>query len=218
MAITALDLVEIKEGWHWPKDDTGTWKFLLENFDLPGKISSYVDNKKVMVQAGGNCGMYPKQYSKIFDTVYTFEPDWLNFYCLAMNCPEENIIKSQGCLGSDPGLVNLHIKSKSRGKSFINGSGRYPIYLIDNLGLTACDLIHLDIEGYEYFALSGAVVTIKKFKPVIAIEMWDPPPSKYLNRFGDNINQKTKDLLASLGYTHVDTLNESDWIYTCEQK
>ena len=81
MAITALDLVEIKEGWHWPKDDTGTWKFLLENFDLPGKISSYVDNKKVMVQAGGNCGMYPKQYSKIFDTVYTFEPDWLNFYC-----------------------------------------------------------------------------------------------------------------------------------------
>ena len=218
MGVTAIDLVEIKEGWYWPKDDARTWKFLIENFDLPGKISSYVDNKKVMVQAGGNCGMYPKQYSNIFDTVYTFEPDWLNFYCLAMNCPEENIIKSQGCLGCDPGLVNLHIKANSRGKSFINGEGRYPIYLIDNLGLTSCDLIHLDIEGYEYFALNGAVSTIGKFKPVIAIEMWDPPPSKYLNRFGDNINQKTKDLLASMGYTHVNTLNESDWIYTCKQE
>jgi FkbM family methyltransferase len=207
-------LVEFREGWWWPTEDTSTWKFLNNHFDLPTKVSKYVDKKNVVVQAGGNCGMYPKQYGEIFNTVYTFEPDWLNFYCLVRNCPDDHIIKSQACLGDKPDLVKLKVRHFSRGKSFINGKGRYPVYLIDNLGLTECDLIHLDIEGYEYFALNGAVETIKKFQPVIAIEMWD----QLDERFGENMNSKTESLLSSLGYTYIEKLNETDKIYIHESK
>ena len=155
-----------------------------------------------------------KQYSNIFKTVYTFEPDWLNFYCLVKNCPEDNIIKSQACLGDSPNLVNLSVKDWSRGKSFIKGSGKYPVYLIDNLGLNECDLIHLDIEGYEYFALKGAINTIKKFKPTIVIEMWDQLES----RFEENINHKTNEFLYSLGYNYIETLHGSDKVYVHESK
>jgi len=206
--------IEYREGWYWPKEDVGTWKFLNNHLDLPTKISKYVTDKKVVVQAGGNCGLYPKQYGKLFNTVYTFEPDWLNFYCLVKNCPDENIIKSQACVGNSPGLVKLKVKDWSRGKSFINGEGSYPVYLIDNLGLTDCSLIHLDIEGYEYFALCGAINTITKFKPVIAIEMWDQLDT----RFGENINNKTEELLLSLGYQFVEKLNDTDKIYIHESK
>jgi FkbM family methyltransferase len=207
-------LVEDRDGWWWPKDDVNTWAFLLKHHDLPTKISNYVPNKRVVVQAGGNCGLYPKQYGKLFDTVYTFEPDWLNFYCLVRNCPDDNIVKAQACLGDSPGLVKLSVKHWSRGKSFINGEGSYPVYLIDNLGLTDCSLIHLDIEGYEYFALRGAINTITKFKPVIAIEMWDQLDT----RFGENINNKTEELLLSLGYQFVEKLNDTDKIYIHESK
>ena len=82
------------------------------------------------------------------------------------------------------------------------------------MGLNDCSLIHLDIEGYEYFALSGAINTITKFKPVIAIEMWDQLDT----RFGENINNKTEALFLSLGYQFVEKLNDTDKIYIHESK
>ena len=214
MEVNIDSLIEVRDGWYWPREDVNTWNFLNQHFDLPKKISDYVVNKTVVVQAGGNCGLYPKQYSEIFDTVYTFEPDWLNFYCLVRNCPDQNIIKSQACLGNQPGLVDLAVKHWSRGKSFVKGTGHYPVYLIDSIDLVDCALIHLDIEGYEYFALQGAINTIKKFKPVIVIEMWD----QLDNRFGENINEQTHQLLESLGYVYITTLEDSDKIYIHESK
>jgi len=38
-------------------------------------------------------------------------------------------------------------------------------------GLTRVDLIKIDVEGHEYRVLQGAVETIKKFKPMIVIEL-----------------------------------------------
>jgi FkbM family methyltransferase len=180
--------------------------------NLPFEIAEYVSQKRVMVQAGGNCGFYPKKYASIFQQVYTFEPEWLNFYCLNRNVAEPNVIKLQACLGDSPKLVDLSVNEKNRGKTHISGAGKYPVFLIDNLGLNICDLIHLDIEGYEYFALLGAVNTIKRCLPIIVVEMWD----QLDNRFGENINQKTEILLDSLGYKFVKTLYESDKIFVHE--
>lgn len=214
---TKIPPVELRGDLYWPVDDFNTWWYLSHHSNVPEQIADIVQEKKVVVQAGGNCGMYPKHYATMFDWVYTFEPDWLNFYCLTKNCTEPNIIKAQGCLGHAAALVDLAVQRHSRGKSFIKGEGRYPVYTIDNLALDRCDLIHLDIEGYEYFALLGATQTIIKYKPVIAIEMWDPPPDNYRTRFGENINEKTKQLLSSWGYKYRETINESDWVFTYEQ-
>lgn len=205
-------LVEIREGWHWPKSDSRCWSYMQTYPNLPFEIAEYVADKKVMVQAGGNCGFYPKKYASIFGAVYTFEPEWLNFYCLSRNVTESNVIKSQACLGNIPSLVDLKVNEKNRGKTHIAGAGKYPVYLIDNLSLSVCNLIHLDIEGYEYFALLGAVNTIKKCRPVIVVEMWD----KLDSRFGENLNQKTEELLRDLGYKFVVLLHESDKVFVHE--
>ena len=41
---------------------------------------------------------------------------------------------------------------------------------VDGLGLDACDLIWLDIEGAEADAIKGAMATIEKFSPIIVLE------------------------------------------------
>jgi hypothetical protein len=44
-----------------------------------------------------------------------------------------------------------------------------PMVTIDSLGVD-CDLIQLDVEGFEENALKGAYQTIQRCKPVIIIE------------------------------------------------
>lgn len=206
-----IDQVEIRDGWYWPKTDTNCWNYMNQYPDVPQKIAQYLDpsKRKTIVQAGGNAGFYPKQYATLFDTVYTFEPDWLNFYCLNLNVPAANVIKNQCCLGDTHQMVGLNVKEVNRGKNFVNGNGIYPVYRIDDLILDECSAIQLDIEGYEYYALLGARETIQKFHPLIVIEVWE----KLDNRFGKHINKKTHEFLTSLGYTHIDTLYDSDYIY-----
>lgn len=205
-------LIEIREGWYWPKTDSRCWAYMQAYPNVPFEIAKYVKNKRVVVQAGGNCGFYPKKYASVFDQVYTFEPEWLNFHCLSRNVTEPNVIKIQTCLGNSPSLVNLKVNEKNRGKTFVAGYGQYPVFLIDSLALPICDLIHLDIEGYEYFALQGAEHTIKRCKPVVVVEMWD----QLDNRFGENLNQKTVQFLESLDYKFITTLHDSDKIFVHE--
>ena len=158
--------------------------------------------------------MYPKLYSDIFDTVYTFEPDPLNFYCLTKNTGS-NVIKFQACLGNERKLVNLSYerhkvlaKRPNAGGFWISGSGNFPILRIDDLGLKECDLIHLDIEGYEGEAILGGEETIRKFKPTISIEL-----RGHGTQFSWPDN-KIVSLLNKFGYAEVAKISH-DRIFQC---
>lgn len=195
--------------WYWPKTDGGdqgiehpncTWKFMLDHPDVPQLVSENVPNRGVVVQAGGNCGFYVKQYAELFRMVYTFEPDPLNFYCLNLNVTGRNVIKIQACLGEKNELVGLgnylndsgstHVKQDQGEQSVV------PTMRIDDLKLHTCDLIHLDIEGYELFALKGAVDTINRCKPVIACEN----PGIWSGRYSYN-RTDFESFLSTLGYS-----------------
>jgi FkbM family methyltransferase len=183
------DKVVLYQGMYWLKDDgegvteesaaenSACWQ-LLNNFpDVPQKISEHVKNRRVVVQAGGNNGLYAKQYADLFETVYTFEPVPELFYCLNRNITKDNVFKFQACLGDNHVQVGLGRKvDNNAGSANVFGSGVTPTLMIDDLGLNNCDLIHLDIEGFEFFALKGASKTINKFKPVIVLETagWSP--------------------------------------------
>jgi hypothetical protein len=56
------------------------------------------------------------------------------------------------------------------GAYFINGGGEIPTATIDDLGVTDCDFLALDIEGAEYEALWGGADTINRCRPVITLE------------------------------------------------
>jgi FkbM family methyltransferase len=195
--------------WLWPADDYWGWKNLNKkpNVQLPSIISSQVKKKNLIIQAGGNCGLYPKYYSSVFKKVVTFEPDHRNFFCLTYNVPESNVFKFQACVGNENTSLSLSENPVYAGMASltVSGEGDIPQITIDSLNLNP-DLIHLDIEGFEGFALLGAKETILRSKPIIALET---------NGLGDahgwNINT-INDLMSSLGYSIAVDL-EHDKIY-----
>lgn len=133
---------------------------------------AYCKAFNVAVQAGGNIGVWPLRLGSRFQTVYTFEPDAQNFSALAWNTRErENIIRMQAALGDRHAMVGLNRTPENIGAHTINPTGGIvPMMTIDSLVLPACNLIYLDIEGYEPQALFGARKTLARFKPVIGIE------------------------------------------------
>lgn len=126
-----------------------------------------------MVQAGGNVGVWPRYLKEKFKTVYTFEPNPENFKYLCMNCPEYEIIKLNAALGERNQLIHTTLTEKETnniGAYQVGRGGFIPTFTIDQLNLESCDLIILDIEGYELRAIVGAEQTIDRFSPVIHLE------------------------------------------------
>lgn len=167
----------------------------------------FTTGRDVVVQAGGNCGIFPKMLAKYFKTVYTFEPDEANYECLALNATEKNIYAYPWALGEKAGTTEMHRFPSNVGAHYIEGAGTIPVVTIDEMEYAACNLIALDVEGAEFIALKGAVNTIKKFKPTIIIE-----DKGHCTRFGQS-TVELKGWLQSQGYREVSkVLRDGIWL------
>jgi FkbM family methyltransferase len=161
--------------WRWIRGDNGAWDGPVDDWITSHKAAyqAHVKDWSVVVQAGGNLGLYPRLLSQMFGIVYTFEPDPLNFYHLVQNCQVDNIIKIQAAVGfhREPVMVN-RLTMDNVGMHQVTQVDRaaIPQLRIDDLNLKTCGLIALDVEGYEINALNGAIETIRRCKPVIACE------------------------------------------------
>jgi FkbM family methyltransferase len=186
--------------WYWLKEDTGAW--IGPKADWEGHHSDkwfrHVKDYRVCVQAGACLGMYPRLLSDRFDVVYSFEPDRLNFYVANLNCQVGNVFLWNAALGHEASFTGLERQFRDNvGMHRVKDHGPIPIVAIDNLNLPYCDLLALDLEGYEVHALTGATETIDRCSPVITCEC----PS-----------QGVKDLLRVLGYAE-DCVSVSDVVY-----
>lgn len=83
----------------------------------------------------------------------------------------------------------------------------FEIIPIDDLGVTDCDLLQLDIEGYEHLALLGAIETITASSPVICLEL------KGIGEKYGYTNEATIFFLETLGYK-VATKIHNDYVFT----
>lgn len=160
----------IERGLLWPETDVGAAAVLFSGVADLEAVYRHCREFGVAVQAGGNCGIWPKALGEKFRAVYTFEPDPMNFRCLCANAPAENVFKFNAALGAVHEGVDMICRPDNTGAHRINGTGAIPTLRIDDLGLSACDLIYLDVEGYEMRALHGAEFTIFRHRPVIVIE------------------------------------------------
>lgn len=193
-------------GWMYPEHDE-IFHWFAECFTIYYETYKKVcDRFDVVVQAGGHCGIGPKLLSTLFKTVYTFEPNPHSFHCLVNNCQDDNIIKINACLGRDRKLVyQWYHGQKNIGVSLFKEPEvgieptikvqdvdniekptlvNIPQIRIDDLGLKSCDLIHLDVEGYEGKIIDGALETIEKYKPTIIFESMDQPQLEILKALG----------------------------------
>jgi len=79
-----------------------------------------------------------------------------------------------------------------------------PTLMIDDLKLNHCDLICLDVEGYETPALIGACQTIEKHSPIILTER----TGKMSADGQDYSHETTANLLKAWRYRQVDQIDK----------
>lgn len=206
--------VELKEeGFWWPIADkqvegegsyNSSWTDLFHEYsETPDKIAALCKKTNVILQAGGNCGFYVKRFASLFNHVYTFEPDPVNFYCLNLNVTENNVYKFQAALGYDRGCIEMknEVLPLNTAAKYVGGVGRIPVLRIDDLCLPECDVIQLDLEGFELYALLGAQETIKKHNPIIVVEWF----SLWADRFGVSKEDLYK-FMYNMNYTFAGSI------------
>lgn len=200
------ELVVEVDGNFWPKYSQHTYEGSKETKGMFSAIEPHLFSMNTMIQAGGNCGLTVKEFSDKFKTIYTFEPDPVNFYCLNLNVQSPNVIKSQSCLGKERKLVemtNSGLESDCGAWYVSNEStkskGVIPTIMIDDLSLRDCDLICLDVEGFEYNVLLGATATIRNLRPIICLENCQ----SWALRYSANGVNDSNALLKQMGYSPV---------------
>lgn len=217
-----------KDDYFWPEIDRFCFPQLVASFGpVISEVNTFVKKKGTVLQAGGNCGLYTAEYAKTYKNVYTFEPDMTNMACLVLNTlGYNNIIKFQACLGDAHSMTSLqnpleimdvggiHVKSPTAPPDnlhTVESESNIPIMKIDDIIFHELDLIHLDIEGYELFALKGAVETIKKHKPVIVLEVCD-----HGKKFGYSIDD-VYTFMTSMDYVCIKKLeSNNDYVFISE--
>lgn len=194
------------DGIWWMDGDHGSWDgphidWLSHREKILGRVKEF----GVVVQAGGNLGLYPRLLAQRFERVYTFEPHPKSFRCMMKNVEDlENVFPINAALAQHNELcaMSLDFDSNMGTNRTVFGDTNYikptvPTFTVDQLKLDRCDLIWFDIEGAEPGAVEGSIETITKFRPVVALETTDG---------------FIQELLGNLGYDTVDR-SISDNVY-----
>jgi FkbM family methyltransferase len=143
----------------------------------------------IVFDVGANIGFVTLNFAKCCNNgfVYSFEPDSRTFKSLQANLKEnnyKNIASYQVALGARTEKMLL-----SRMERTNPGANRIlpqhpphqydqewvdvePLDLIaDRLSIPRVDLIKIDVEGFELFVLKGAENLIRKYKPILFVEL-----------------------------------------------
>ena len=202
-----------KDDWWVPVSDTHGFKYISMEVEDADKVMAHCQKRRTVIQAGGNIGMWPMRLSSQFAKVITAEPDETNFTCLLKNIEGLPNIEAHNVAFGDSfttGKINVNQIGNMGALSVVPGD-KFHIVPIDSLNVETCDLLQLDVEGYELFALSGAVDTIKRSYPVVCIEL-NGLSKNYGHKDGDVLN-----FLRSLGYIKAQIIHR-DVVFVHESK
>lgn len=191
----------ITDGFIWPKSDRHCAPAMQAEAENIGLFMRHIHERRVVVQAGGNVGVYPVHLAQYFSVVHTFEPDPENYACLAHNIGQNpgRIAAYNAAVGAEVGNVSTEMFEPNNAGAVrvVEGGGDIPMRAIDDLNLQVCDLIWLDIEGYELKALQGASTTIAKHRPAVIIE------EKHLPEMFGLPEKAAREWLVQRGYKEI---------------
>lgn len=193
-------------------------KFAIRDLPNLNRVLKLVPGRTAVIQAGACLGVFPEFLAKRFRTVYTFEPAADLFRMMLQNVPLDNIVRFQAALGYERGLVGTARVRRCgtpghdhEGITHVVPKGNVPTLRIDDLALPVCDLIYLDLEGYELNALKGAVETITRCRPVVAIEV-----NKNLRYMGLT-KEEVMGYVVQQGYVHKMTVGSDEAFIPAER-
>lgn len=157
----------------------------------------------VVLDIGANIGNHSLYFSSYFNKCISFEPNPRTFELLKINSKlVDNVLPVNTGLSDEKGEAELNISFNNTGASSLSsdwnrsfdGKVRISLEVLDDVidPEDKVDLIKIDVEGHEWFALKGAEKTIRKNRPLIVFEYnasdsetaGDKDVLKLLNKFG----------------------------------
>ena len=155
------------------------------------QLYSLVREGDIVFDIGTNIGETLLNFAKIVGTkgfVYGFEPDAENYTNvqknISLNTFKNIHVFNQGVSDKKETVKLFCVEPHNRGMNRIlddsveNNDYSFTTIETDTLdsivkenGITKVDFIKIDIEGHETHAIKGAVQTLKRFKPVLFIEI-----------------------------------------------
>lgn len=208
---------------HLPNDEN------IENFGKEARIEAlkFCNQKRSMIDVGAHIGISVRHWSEEFDQIYAFEPLKEHFECLIKNTEDLQNLKTFNCAASNfEGINKGAYRSLKNSGSFQLIDENYvqpkaerkvralvdiDVKKLDSFTFENVDLIKIDVEGWEYEVVEGAVETIKKHKPVLMIEILVDHPNKTLRSSYDFTKLNT--LLKELNYKEAAHIKPDDKIF-----
>jgi len=145
-------------------------------------LSQLITPGQTVVEVGANLGTHTVMLAKKVGSagkVYAVEPQRLIFGYLSAQVVLNRLKQVQllhGALGEKAGTMHIADlgwdEIYNYGAAALESTGTNPVNVmrLDDLGLAACDLIKIDVEGAERAVLMGATDTIEKFRPILYVE------------------------------------------------
>jgi len=146
-----------------------------------------------VVDVGANAGIFTLMSARLVGdggTVHAFEPSPRDRERLLVNVAINglaNVHVHAEALGREPGKATLEVAGPEHPGHNTIGGFAYPadsrayslevdVTSLDDFarGLTRLDLLKIDVEGSETAVLQGARESLKRFRPIIVVEAYDP--------------------------------------------
>lgn len=160
---------------------------------------------RTAIDGGAHVGSWTWKMAEKFNWVWAFEPDNENYRCLLANTNLPNVTPINAALGESLDNASM-VKGTNSGSGYLKPGNDFRVMYLDYYELKDVDFIKLDIEGFEPFALKGAVNTIESSWPVILVEQ-----KPITARYGLDFMESGK-FLESMGYKLIEKVN-NDFIY-----
>ena len=193
-------------------------KFAVRDLETVALALQHVPGRTLAIQAGGCLGVYPADLSRHFASVVTFEGHGPNYQRMRENISALNVEMHHAALGSEPGTVGFAQRRRTKtyapaheGIAHINGKGDVPVVRLDDFQFPVCDLIALDLEGYELEAMKGATTLLAACRPVLMVEI-----NENCRHYGIREDDVRK-WLAKQGYRFV-FRKHSDEVYVPKER
>ncbi len=201
-----MKILTDKNGWQFAvvseDSQAAVWAWEQRRLDYDRSVEDVVRRIKVgdtVLDVGANIGAYSVRMAQAAGNegkIYAIEANPVAFECLEYNCRNlTNAIVIHAAAAAANDSQAYMIQEANVGASHISDSS--PDYAcqtmtIDSLELVKCNLIKMDIEGFEPLAILGAMKTIRRCRPIIFIELNDG----VLARYGFNKDSILNPLLA----------------------
>ena len=207
--------------------------YVFEQHIVENELQYFIKNAWVILDIGAHIGSHTIMYSQINPEckIYSFEIQAPMYKLLQKNviqnrlknvelfhCAVGNKIKmvtinneiKDGPNANEPYFYDGYKEYNFGGISLGSGGEEIMMITIDSLQLNHCDLIKIDVEGFEFPVLLGAINTIIKYKPAI---FYEKNEEKQINRELSNIAEiddftciNIESFLMNLGYKNFITV------------